>query len=98
MTDGSAIRERVIDDGRMNVGRFASPGIALQLTCLSHPDHSLDRRMLFEALFTHAKQIPNELAAADDSGRYTFAQLAAMSAGMGLFLSMQTSKPRVGIL
>jgi long-chain acyl-CoA synthetase len=54
--------------------------------------------MLFEALFTHARQIPNDLAVADDSGRYTFAQLGAMAAGMGMYLSMQTSNPRVGIL
>jgi long-chain acyl-CoA synthetase len=54
--------------------------------------------MLFEPLFDHARQIPENLAVADESGRYTFGQLGAMAAGMGMFLAMQTSKPRVGIL
>lgn len=34
----------------------------------------------------------------DERGQYTYQQLAAMAAGLGLYLGMQTSKPRVGLL
>lgn len=54
--------------------------------------------MLFEPLFAHAKQQPEHLAVIDDHGRYTYQQLAAMSAGLGMYLSFQTQKPRVGLL
>ena len=54
--------------------------------------------MLFEPLFAHAKDQPQELAVIDDRGQYTYQQLAAMSAGLGMYLSFQTKKPRVGIL
>src|SRR3982750_1467812 len=54
--------------------------------------------MLFEPLFAHADRQPQEVAITDDSGRYTYQQLAAMAAGLGLYLSMQTGKPRVGLL
>ena len=55
-------------------------------------------RMLFEPLFQHAQQNPQQVAVIDDRGQYTFAQLAAMSAGLAMYLSMQTQKPSVGIL
>src|SRR5215216_846805 len=54
--------------------------------------------MLFEPLFAHADRQPQQTAIIDDSGRYTYQQLAAMAAGLGMYLSMQTEKPRVGIL
>ncbi len=54
--------------------------------------------MLFEPLFAHARSHPQELAIIDDHGRYTFQQVATMAAGLGIYLSAQTQKPRVGLL
>jgi long-chain acyl-CoA synthetase len=54
--------------------------------------------MLFEPLFAHADRQPQEIAVIDDSGRYTYQQLAAMAAGLGMYLSAQTKQPRVGLL
>jgi long-chain acyl-CoA synthetase len=54
--------------------------------------------MLFEPLFTHAQRQPQKIAIIDDRGQYTYQQLAAMAAGLGLYLSMQTREPRVGLL
>lgn len=54
--------------------------------------------MLFEPLFAHVAQTPDALAIIDDKGRYTFSQLAAMAAGLGMYLSFQTNQPRVGLL
>ncbi len=54
--------------------------------------------MLFEPLFAHAGRQPNEIAIIDDHGRYTYQQLAAMAAGLGMYLSVQTTKPRIGLL
>jgi long-chain acyl-CoA synthetase len=54
--------------------------------------------MLFQPLFTHAQQSPQELAIIDERGRYTYQQLAAAAAGLGLYLGMQTGKPNVGLL
>ena len=54
--------------------------------------------MLFEPLFAHATQTPQEIAVIDDAGRYTYQQVAAMAAGLGLYLSFQTQQPRVGLL
>ena len=54
--------------------------------------------MLFEPLFAHADQQPQEIGVIDDRGRYTFQQLAAMSAGLGIYLAAQTRKPHVGLL
>ena len=54
--------------------------------------------MLFESLFAHAERQPQHLAAIDDHGRYTYQQLAAMAAGLGMYLSFQTRQPRVGLL
>ncbi|HYO09734.1 MAG TPA: AMP-binding protein [Tepidisphaeraceae bacterium] len=54
--------------------------------------------MLFESLFQHADRKPHELAVADDTGRYTWQQYAAFAAGLGMYLSAQTDRPRVGLL
>lgn len=54
--------------------------------------------MLFEPLFAHAARRPQDIAIVDDRGQTTFQQLAAMSVGMGMLLSAQTQKPRVGLL
>jgi long-chain acyl-CoA synthetase len=54
--------------------------------------------MLFEPLFAHAKDKPQDVAVTDDRGQYTWQQLAAMSAGLGMYLSFQTKKRTVGLL
>ncbi|MDB5303060.1 MAG: putative fatty-acid--CoA ligase [Phycisphaerales bacterium] len=54
--------------------------------------------MLFEPLFAHAKSQPDQIAIIDDKGKYTYKQLAAAAAGLGMYISMQTDKPRVGLL
>src|SRR5215212_5107102 len=54
--------------------------------------------MLFESLFQHADRKPHEQAIQDDTGRYTWQQFAAAAAGLGLYLSVQTDKPNVGLL
>src|SRR5215212_23557 len=54
--------------------------------------------MLFEPLFRHAQTQPQAIAVIDDRGQYTYQQLAAMSAGLGMYLSLQTKKPNVGLL
>src|SRR5881409_2657147 len=54
--------------------------------------------MLFEPIFANASRKPQELAILDDSGRYTFQQLAAMTAGLGMYLAAQTRQPRIGLL
>ncbi|HWE92625.1 MAG TPA: AMP-binding protein [Tepidisphaeraceae bacterium] len=54
--------------------------------------------MLFEPLFVHAQSQPDAIAIIDDKGKYTYKQLSAAVAGLGLYLSMQTEKPRVGLL
>lgn len=54
--------------------------------------------MLFEPLFAHATAQPQEIAIIDDLGQYTYQQLAAMSAGLGMYLSAQTRKSSVGLL
>ena len=54
--------------------------------------------MLFESLFQHADRQGHETAVIDDTGRYTWQQLAAAAAGLGLYLNVQTDKPRVGLL
>ena len=54
--------------------------------------------MLFQPLFTHAQRAPQDLAIIDERGQYTYQQLAAATAGLGLYLGMQTAKPTVGLL
>src|SRR3982751_2980593 len=54
--------------------------------------------MLSEPLFAHARSQPQEPAVKDDSGQYSYQQLAAMAAGLGMYLSAQTKKPNVGLL
>lgn len=54
--------------------------------------------MLFESVFQHADRQGHDTAIIDDTGRYTWQQLAAATAGLALYLSVQTDKPRVGIL
>src|SRR4051794_34380957 len=54
--------------------------------------------MLFEPLLAHAKNQPDELAVLDERGSHTFAQLAAMASGLGMYISMRTSLPHVGLL
>src|SRR5438552_768459 len=58
----------------------------------------LEKEMLFEPLFAHARNQPQEIAVIDDRGQYTYQQLAAMAAGLGIYLSIQTQKPNVGLL
>jgi long-chain acyl-CoA synthetase len=54
--------------------------------------------MLFESLFSNAAKEPDHLAVIDDHGKYTYQQVAAMAAGLGMYLSFRTEKPRVGLL
>src|SRR2546426_4914609 len=54
--------------------------------------------MLFESLFQHADRKPHELAVSDDTGQYTWQQFAAAAAGLGMYLTVQTDRPRVGLL
>src|SRR3954466_5456862 len=54
--------------------------------------------MLIEPLFEHALRSPDDLAVIDERGRHTYKQLASMVAGLGLYLTMQTSKPTVGLM
>src|SRR5438045_2198420 len=54
--------------------------------------------MLFEFLFEHGRHQPAETAIIDDKGRYSYAQLAGMSAALAMYLSGQTEKARVGLL
>ena len=54
--------------------------------------------MLFESLFKHADQQPHEAAVIDDTGTYDWQQFAAAAAGLAMYLSFQTDRPRVGLL
>ncbi len=54
--------------------------------------------MLFEPLFKHATTKPDAVAAIDDRGSYTYQQIASMATGLGVYLTAQTSRPRVGLL
>ena len=54
--------------------------------------------MLLDPLFAHAASQPQELAIIDDSGRYTYRQLAAMARGVGAYIAAQSARPRIGLL
>jgi long-chain acyl-CoA synthetase len=54
--------------------------------------------MLFDHLFRNAGVHPNDIAVIDDTGQYSYAQLASMAAGLGMYLAVQTTQPRVGLL
>jgi long-chain acyl-CoA synthetase len=54
--------------------------------------------MLFESLFQHAAQSPDDISIIDDTGRYTRRQVAGMAAGFAAYLATQTSKDQVGLL
>ena len=54
--------------------------------------------MIFESLFAQAQRKPQDVAIVDDRGSTTYQELAAMSAGLGMYLSAQTKQRRVGIL
>ncbi|MCC7350446.1 MAG: AMP-binding protein [Phycisphaerales bacterium] len=54
--------------------------------------------MLFEPLFDHAASQPQSIAIQDDRGTYTYQQLGAMAAGLGIYLSAQSKKPNIGLL
>jgi long-chain acyl-CoA synthetase len=54
--------------------------------------------MLFEPLFTHARNQGDSIAVIDDTGEYSFKQLAAATAGLAMYLASQTARPHVGIL
>lgn len=54
--------------------------------------------MLLEPIFAHAREHPQDIAITDDTGQYTFEQLAGMVSGLGMYLGMQTSRPHVGLL
>src|SRR5687768_246256 len=54
--------------------------------------------MLFEPLFRHAQSQSQSIAIIDDRGKYTYQQLAAMCAGLGMYIGLQTKKPNVGLL
>src|SRR5262245_34480436 len=68
---------------------FVSDRCRLTLDCF---------QMLFEPLFAHAKTHADDLAILDERGQHTFAQLAAMASGLGMYISMRTSAPHVGLL
>lgn len=55
-------------------------------------------QMLFEPLFANARAHPTDVAIIDDRGQYTWPQVAAMAAGLGQYLKLMTSQPRVGLL
>jgi long-chain acyl-CoA synthetase len=54
--------------------------------------------MLFEPLFAHAKDQPDDIAVIDDHGRYTYRQLAGLAGPLGMSLQSVTEKTRVGLL
>src|SRR5687768_15351233 len=54
--------------------------------------------MLFEPLFAHARNHPQDIAMYDDFGQWTYEKVAAMAAGLGMYVASQTQRPHVGIL
>ena len=53
--------------------------------------------MLIEPLFQHAAACGDDVAVIDDTGSYTFKQVAAMAAGLGQFIASQTENDKVGL-
>ena len=54
--------------------------------------------MLIEPIFAHARATPSDIAITDDFGQYTYQQIAAMVAGLGMYIAQQTTRPNVGLL
>ena len=54
--------------------------------------------MLVEPLLAHAAQTPDELAITDDTGSYTYHQVAAAAAGLAKYLAAKSAAARVGLL
>ncbi len=54
--------------------------------------------MLLEPLLAHAAQTPDDIAVIDDTGTYTYQQVAGAAAGLGRYLSTKTSAANVGLL
>ena len=54
--------------------------------------------MLLEPLLRHAKERPDVIAMTDERGSLTYAQLAAMAAGLSQLIGASTDRPRVGVL
>jgi len=54
--------------------------------------------MLIDPLFHHATNTPNDVAIVDDQGQYTYAQVAAMAAGLSVLISNITTKQNVAIM
>src|SRR5690242_1216593 len=54
--------------------------------------------MLFEPLLAQAKRQPDDLAIIDDTGRYTYGQLAASAQNLAGVFTVQTRRPQIGLL
>jgi long-chain acyl-CoA synthetase len=54
--------------------------------------------MPLQSVFRNAATKSDAIAIVDDTGSYSFAQVARMTAGLGGYLATQTTRPRVGIL
>ena len=54
--------------------------------------------MLIDSLFAHAAGQPQTTAIIDESGSYTYAQLARMAMGAGAVIAAQTQRPGIGVL
>src|SRR5688572_26565593 len=54
--------------------------------------------MLFEPLFAHARNNPQDLAMTDDFGQWTYQKVAAMPARLAMYIPNQTQRLHVSIL
>ena len=54
--------------------------------------------MLIDHLFQSASRHPQQIAVVDEKGQHTYQQIAAMTTGLSLYLSMQTENKNVGLL
>jgi long-chain acyl-CoA synthetase len=54
--------------------------------------------MLFESLFEHARMQPEHLAVVDDTGQFTYRQLAETAGKFASYIASKTLRPRVGLL